>query len=105
MCVCDDWETIREAIDAMAMAQPDIAFLISPESGITLSFQKLREQSSLLVKTLRQADLERGDKVAFLMDNGLLTAQMFLGTMYGGFVAVPLNVRAGVMQLSYMLDH
>ena len=49
--------------------------------------------------------LERGDKVAFLMDNGLVTAQLFLGTMYGGFVAVPLNVRAGVTQLSYMLDH
>ena len=49
--------------------------------------------------------MESGDKVAFLMDNGLLTAQLFLGTMYGGFVAVPLNVRAGVMQLSYMLDH
>ena len=46
-----------------------------------------------------------GDKVAFLMDNGLFTAQLFLGTMYGGFVSVPLNVRAGVSQLSYMLDH
>ena len=39
------------------------------------------------------------------MDNGLLTVQLFLGTMYGGLVAVPLNVRAGAMQLSYMLDH
>jgi amino acid adenylation domain-containing protein len=49
--------------------------------------------------------LEHGDKIAFLMDNGLFTAQLFLGTMYGGFVSVPLNVRAGVSQLSYMLDH
>ena len=39
------------------------------------------------------------------MDNGLFTAQLFLGTMYAGFVSVPLNVRAGVLQLSYMLDH
>ena len=36
---------------------------------------------------------------------GLFTAQLFLGTMYAGFVSVPLNVRAGVSQLSYMLDH
>ena len=49
--------------------------------------------------------LEHGDKIAFLMDNGLFTAQLFLGAMYGGFVSVPLNVRAGVSQLSYMLDH
>jgi acyl-CoA synthetase (AMP-forming)/AMP-acid ligase II len=39
------------------------------------------------------------------MDNGLFTAQLFLGAMYGGFVSVPLNVRAGVFQLSYTLDH
>jgi amino acid adenylation domain-containing protein len=49
--------------------------------------------------------LEPGDKIAFLMDNGLFTAQLFLGAMYGGFAAVPLNVRAGVSQLSYTLDH
>ena len=39
------------------------------------------------------------------MDNGLFTAQLFLGAMYGGFVSVPLNVRGGVAQLSYTLDH
>ena len=49
--------------------------------------------------------LERGDKIAFMMDNGLFTAGLFLGAMYGGFVPVPLNVRAGRSQLAYMLDH
>ena len=49
--------------------------------------------------------LAHGDKIAFLMDNGLFTAQLFLGTMYGGFVAVPLNARAGVSQLSYTLEN
>jgi amino acid adenylation domain-containing protein len=39
------------------------------------------------------------------MDNGLFTAELFLGTIYGGFVSVPLNVRAGVSQLSYTLNH
>ena len=39
------------------------------------------------------------------MDNGLFTAQLFLGVMYAGLVSVPLNVRAGVHQLSYMVEH
>jgi acyl-CoA synthetase (AMP-forming)/AMP-acid ligase II/acyl carrier protein len=46
-----------------------------------------------------------GDKVAFLLDNGLFAAELFLGAMYGGMVAVPLNVRAGVSQLAYMVEH
>ena len=58
-----------------------------------------------MCRRFRQSGLERGDKIAFLMNNGLFTAQLFLGTMYGGFVSVPLNARAGVSQLSYMLDH
>ena len=98
-------KTIREAVDAMAQVQPETAFLISPETGTTLTFQGLRQQSILLAGMLRAAGMEKGDKVAFLLDNGLLTAQLFLGTIYGGYVAVPLNVRAGAMQLSYMLDH
>ena len=105
MAVSENLVTIRDVVDAMAQAQPETAFLIGPETGNSVPFQKLREQSILLSNTLRDMGLERGDKVAFLMDNGLVTAQLFLGTMYGGFVAVPLNVRAGVTQLSYMLDH
>ena len=42
------------------------------------------------------------DKIAFLMDNGLFAAQLFLGAMYGGFVSVPLNVRAGVSRVVHV---
>jgi amino acid adenylation domain-containing protein len=89
----------------MARTQPEASFLISPETGRALTFRGLQEQSIFLATQLRQKGLEHGDKVAFLLDNGLFTAQLFLATMYGGFVAVPLNVRAGVTQLAYTLDH
>jgi amino acid adenylation domain-containing protein len=98
-------KSIREAIDAAAEAQKEAAFLIGAENGNSISFQELRSQSIALAVTLRSKGLETGDKAAFLMDNGLRSAQIFLGTMYGGYVAVPLNVRAGVVQLTYMLDH
>ena len=70
-----------------------------------VTFNGLREHAQRSCARFRQMGLQHGDKIAFLMDNGLFTAQLFLGTMYGGFVSVPLNVRAGVSQLSYMLDH
>ena len=89
----------------MAHTRGETVFLISPETGKALSFAGLQQGSLAISTRLLQTGLKRGDKVAFLMDNGLFTAQLFLGTMYGGFVAVPLNVRAGVSQLSYMLDH
>ncbi len=97
--------TIRGLIDQMAGRQPEAAFLISPETGRILTFQGLQERVRLLSGQLREAGLEKGDKVAFLLDNGLFTAELFLGTMYGGLVSVPLNVRAGVATLSYTLEH
>lgn len=97
--------TIRELIDAQAQAQPENAFLISPETQRRLSFGALRDQSLALSQRLRGLGLRPQDKVAFMMDNGLFTAQVFLGVMYGGFVAVPLNVRAGLSQLAFTLNH
>ena len=97
--------TVRDLIDLMAGTRPDLDFLISPETGRVSTFKGLREQALRLCGRFRQLGLERGDKIAFLMDNGLFTAQLFLGAMYGGFVSVPLNARAGLSQLSYMLDH
>ena len=100
-----DVTSVRDLIDRMAGTQPDLAFLISPETGRVLTFKGLQDQARHLFGRFRQMGLEHGDKIAFLMDNGLFTAQLFLGAMYGGFVSVPLNVRAGLSQLSYMLDH
>ncbi len=101
----EDFATIREAIDWLAGARGDAAFLISPETGRILTFAGLKRQARAISARLLAAGLRRGDKVAFLMDNGLFTAQLFLGTMYAGLVTVPLNVRAGVAQLASTLDH
>ena len=97
--------TIRDLIDRMAEAQPDIGFLISPESRKVLTFRQLQEEAWHLCARFRRMGLEHGDKIAFLMDNGLFTAQLFLSTMYGGLVTVPLNVRAGPSQLSHNLEN
>ena len=98
-------ETIHDLIDEMASKQAEATFLISPETGHILTYGDMRQQGKMLSCTLYQLGLSRGDKVAFLMDNGLFTADLLLGLMYGGFVAVPLNVGAGISQLSYTLDH
>ena len=98
-------KTVRDLIDRRAETRGDLAFLISPETGRVLTFKMLQEQAQYLCRRFRQMGLGHGDKIALLMDNGLFTAQLFLGAMYGGFVVVPLNVRAGLSQLSYTLDH
>src|SRR6202041_3356766 len=86
-------------------ARSDQTFLISPETRRTMTYGALQEQMLGLSAYFQQLGLQKGDKIALLMDNGLFTVQLFLAAMYGGFVAVPLNVRAGVSQLSYTLEN
>ena len=78
---------------------------MSPEAGLDWTFQELCRQSNRLGQKLVELGFVAGDKIAFVMDNGVFTAGLFLGAMYAGFVAVPLNVRAGRSQLAYMLEH
>jgi long-chain acyl-CoA synthetase len=89
----------------MAQARPEAIFLLSPETGIEWTFAELHEQSNRIAQCLFSWGLRPGDKVAFLLDNGVFTAGLFLGAMYGAFVPVPLNVQAGQAQLTYTLEH
>ncbi len=98
-------QTIRDLIDWAADENPDRIFLISPETGHSLTFKQLQQSALRLCERFHAMGLRHGDKIALLMDNELLTIQLFLGAMYGGFVSVPLNVRAGQSHLSYMADH
>ena len=76
-------KTVRELIDWKAGTLPDAAFLISPETGLVSSFKDLQDRVRHLGSRFQELGLERGDKIAFLMDNGRFTAELFLGAMYG----------------------
>ncbi len=97
--------TVRDLIDRMALSQPDMPYLICPESKRTLTFKELQYHAVKSCFGFQQNGLKQGDKIAFLMDNSLSAAILFLSAMYGGFVGVPLNARGGASQLSYMLEH
>ena len=98
--------TVHALIDRMAESRPEAVYLLSPEAGLEWTYQETSPSNRTgWVRNSASWDAAQGDKIAFMMDNGLFTAGLFLGAMYGGFVPVPLNVRAGRSQLAYMLDH
>ena len=97
--------TIRYHIDRWAMRAPKRDWLLAPEPKRTLSFGQLQRESVNLCRFLAGEGLRPGDKVATYLPNGLQTAAIFLGAMYGGFVSVPLNLLAQSAQLEYVLGH
>jgi sulfoacetate-CoA ligase len=97
--------TVRAAIDQMAELAPDRVFLIDPDEGNELTYGQLRSSAIAITRYLLQRGINKGDKVSFMLSNGSFTSKLLLGILYGGFVVVPLNTRAGDMELHYVLEH
>jgi long-chain acyl-CoA synthetase len=97
--------TIRHYVDLRAREQPDAPYLITPETGRTLTCAELKRHCEELGRFLLGAGLSKGDKVAFLLPNSYQAARLFIGVMYAGFSVCPLNLLAQTSLLAYMLDH
>ncbi len=97
--------TIRHFVDLQARERPDKAYLIAPETGRELTFGELRRQAVNLSRFLASCGYAPGDRIGFYCANGYQTAAIFLGTMYGGYVSVPLNLVSQASQLEYVLSH
>ena len=97
--------TIRQCIEHHANERSDKVFLIAPDTDDELSFGQLKANIDEIGEHLDQLGIAAGGKIAFLLNNGLWTAQLFLGVMASNRVIVPLNAVAGTTQLQHVLDH
>lgn len=97
--------TIRTYVDLQAAQQPEGIYLVAPEPGLTMTFEKLQSLSVHLSQYLLEQGLQSGDKVALLMHNGYQACRLFIGIMYSGRCVTPLNMLAQTSQLEYVLNH
>ena len=96
-------DTLRGWIDHWASECPDKVF-IANESGEQLTFSDLRTSCISLCFHLSQR-IERGDNVAYAMQNSIESIQIILGCLYGGYVPVAINLVAGNETIKHVLDH
>jgi acyl-CoA synthetase (AMP-forming)/AMP-acid ligase II len=80
-------QTLLELIQA-APASRTAVFL--PESGIRVSYQSLRDQVTQMADALASLGIQRGDRVATVLPNGMPTIVSFLAASIAG-TAAPLN--------------
>ncbi|TAG49409.1 MAG: long-chain fatty acid--CoA ligase [Betaproteobacteria bacterium] len=97
--------TLRDALQHHAVNQPDALFVLSPETGRTMSYAALAAETNDLAKRLAKWGVAPGSHVGFLLHNGYQTAAIFIGTMAAGYVSVPLNLLSQPTQLAYVLTH
>ena len=99
-------QSVKRIIDQGATKHPDRAFLIATD-GVDeyLTWSQLQTYAKEIDALLDDEDIEVGETVAFLLDNGYWTTILLLGVMYSGRVILALNALSGPEALSYVTDH
>jgi len=73
------------------------------EGGHSLTYSELWARSARVAGGLRAAGVQRGDRVAIRLGNGIDWALAFFGSQLAGAVAVPVNTRLTAEEVDYVM--
>jgi acyl-CoA synthetase (AMP-forming)/AMP-acid ligase II len=97
--------SIADLLSNAASVSPDGIWLTTPETEQAFSWQNSLDRATKIACYLQGAGLSDGASVAIASANGAAASFAFLGTVFGGYRATPLNLVAGVKTLGFVLSH
>ncbi len=97
--------TVRDLVEHQAALQPQAVYAVGAEGGSKLTFGELAASCRNVAALLRSHGLQPGDTVSLVMPNGLMTLQLLLGAMHGGWCVNPVNLLSQPEQMRYVLEH
>ncbi|NDG37645.1 MAG: hypothetical protein EBY34_08010, partial [Alphaproteobacteria bacterium] len=96
---------IADLLINAAAATPAAIWLTTPETGKGFSWKESCDRATEIACHLQGAGLSDGASVAIASANGAAASFAFLGTVFAGYRATPLNLVAGVKTLGFVLSH
>ncbi|MFC1698577.1 class I adenylate-forming enzyme family protein [Candidatus Omnitrophota bacterium] len=94
---------IQEALTGSVVRSPDKKAVIYGSQCIT--YKALDEISDIVAKFLVKSDMEKGDRVAILMDNYIENVVLFFATLKAGCIEVGLSPRMSTKFIIYSLTN
>ncbi len=96
-------ESIGALLAERARISPDLEAQVEPARKLRSSFRDLHDNSNRIAGMLASR-VRHGDRVAILMANSIGFAEVLFGAARLGAIAVPLNWRLTVPELSYQIE-
>jgi acyl-CoA synthetase (AMP-forming)/AMP-acid ligase II len=97
--------TIRSLLESGARNHPDRTFVLFPETGNQCTWEEMASTARSTATRLTALGLVPGETVGILAPNSKTTLELFLGSMFGGFITTVFNPLAGQTQLDYVVNH
>jgi acyl-CoA synthetase (AMP-forming)/AMP-acid ligase II len=76
---------------------------IAEVGGRTVTFRELWDRSARVAGALREAGVQRGDRVGNRLPNGLDWCIAFFGSVMAGAIGIPVNTRFAEPEIEYVL--
>ena len=80
-------------------------FLIAPDTGAQLSFQRFRQEARKVAEQISGEGIEPGDRVAIVVPNGIEVLLAFFGAAEAGAMAMPMNPDLKPDEFDFALEH
>ncbi len=90
-------------LELISAAPAESTAIILPDAGIRVTYQQLRDQVAEMADALASLGIQRGDRVATLLPNGLPAIVTFLAASVAG-TAAPLNPGYREEEVSFYLE-
>ena len=93
---------VQDSLLATGARSPGATAVITPD--VRLDYGELLERSLRLARGLQDAGVQRGDRVAIHMENGIPYAVSIFATLLAGGVFVPVNAQTKPAKLAFLLE-
>jgi long-chain acyl-CoA synthetase len=97
--------SVRELVQRQAALRPHTVYACHAATPASLTFGELEQACLEVAALLRAHGSLPGDTISLVMPNGLMTLQLLLGAMHGGWCVNPVNLLAQPEQMRYVLNH
>jgi fatty-acyl-CoA synthase len=95
--------TLAQAVDEQARLRPSAPAMAGAASGVRHTYGALAVRARRIAANLARAGVGRGDRVAVLALNDVLTFELMLGCSFLGAALAPLNIRLSDPELDEIL--
>ena len=95
--------SLVELLRAAVENNPDGEFVVEVE-GERLTYRQFWDRAARVAGGLRAGGIERGDRVAIRLGNGVNWCLAFFGIQLAGAIAVPVNTRFSESEVDYVVN-
>ena len=97
-------QNIGDLLRRRARTTPEVDAYVQAETGARYTFAELNARANQVANAFKGAGVKPGDRVAFLLMNGIEFVESYLGLAKLGAVVVPLNWRLTPSELEFILS-